>query len=148
MRWLLAAALLFAAHDAAAGTHALLVPVKTIYPGEAVTAVAMAEKLYTLDDALLSNWVTAAQQVRGKQARRTLAAGKPIALTALKTPDAVLRGRPARATYRAPGLEIATTLVPLDDAAAGEQVSARNPETGIVVEAEVLANGELLVEAR
>jgi flagellar basal body P-ring formation protein FlgA len=148
MRWLIAVLVLLSAHDAAAGTHALLVPARTIYPGEDVAAAAMAEKLYTLDDGLVRNWVTEPRQVQGKQARRTLVAGKPIALSALKTPDAVLRGRPARATYRAPGLEIATTLVPLADAIAGDRVSARNPDTGIVVEAEVLASGELLVEAR
>ena len=75
-------------------------------------------------------------------------AGKPIALSALKQPDAVTRGKPARAHFRAGGLEISTLLVPLDDAAAGETVSARNPQSGVIIEALVLESGELMVEAK
>lgn len=131
---------------AQAGEFTLLVPARTIYPGEAVAA--LVEKTFSLADSRLGNWVTDPAQVRGLQAKRTLVAGKPIAMAALKQPDAVTRGKPARALYRSEGIEIATLLVPLDDAPAGAMVRARNPDSGIVVEALVLDSGELLVAAR
>jgi flagella basal body P-ring formation protein FlgA len=91
--------------------------------------------------------VSSISEVSGKEAKRTLAAGKPIPLNALKAPDVVKRGQLARAVYRTQGLEITTSLTPLEDAPAGAIVKARNPETGITVEALVAPGGELLVEA-
>ena len=141
----LIALLTSAAH---AGSYTLLVPVRTIYPGEEVAAAGLAAKTFKLAGGMLRNWVSEPAQVSGRQARRTLVAGKPIALSALKQPDAVTRGKPARAHFRAGGLEISTLLVPLDDAAAGETVSARNPQSGVIIEALVLESGELMVEAK
>jgi flagella basal body P-ring formation protein FlgA len=126
----------------------LLVPSTTIARGDIVGEAALREKSFIVSDAQLPNWVSARPEIVGREAKRTLAAGKPIPVAALKIPDAVKRGRPARAIYRADGLEITTVLTPLQDAPAGALVSARNPETGVIVEALVAKNGELLMEAR
>jgi flagella basal body P-ring formation protein FlgA len=131
----------------AAEMRTLLVPIQTIDRGAIVGDVALREKSFILGDSQLPNWVSARTEIVGREARRTLAAGKPIPVAALKIPDAVKRGRPARAIYRSEGLEITTVLTPLQDAPAGAVITARNPETGVVVEALVAANGELSMEA-
>jgi flagella basal body P-ring formation protein FlgA len=146
--WVLALLSVCLAAPAAAETQALLVPLATISRGEIVQESSLREKAYFVSDAQRQSWVSSFDQIAGKEARRTLVAGKPIPIAALKLPDAVKRGKPARAVYRTQGLEIATVLTPLEDAPAGALIKARNADTGVIIEALVEPNGELLVEGR
>jgi flagella basal body P-ring formation protein FlgA len=147
-RGAIVAALLFIQlTPATAGMQTLFVPTAMIAKGEIVSESGLREKAYFISDTQRQSWVSSIDQAIGKEARRTLVAGKPIPITALKLPDAVKRGKPARAIYRTEGLEITTVLTPLEDAPEGASIRARNADTGIIVEAMVQANGELLVEA-
>ncbi len=90
-------------------------------------------------------FATSRDQLEGKQATRRLVAGKPIALNALQMPMAVQRGAGVPASYTGNGISISTILVALQDGAAGDVITARNPQTGVVVRASVTADGSLTV---
>ncbi len=88
---------------------------------------------------------TKPDEIAGKEARRPLQAGKPIPLSALMKPLAVRRGSKVAASYSEAGLSISTQLLALEDGSVGDHISLRNMATGAVVNAEILANGALVV---
>jgi flagella basal body P-ring formation protein FlgA len=57
----------------------------------------------------------------------------------------VRRGAKVAASYSEAGLSISTQLVALEDGGVGDQISLRNTATGLIVNAEILANGTLIV---
>lgn len=145
MRLGIAIVALFLCGGAAADTRNLPVPNVTLYPGDAINTQGLSLKVFSGNPSIWANYVLDAEALAGKEARRTLVAGQPIALAAIKTPDVVKRGVATRAVLRSGGLEITTLLTPLASGAAGEVVEARNIESGITVPATVMADGSLLV---
>lgn len=133
--------------SAVADTRNFLVPGITLYPGDAVAVQGLSEKSFNGSAKVLNGYVETAAQVEGKFARRTLVAGKPIALTALRSAEVVFQGQPAAAAYVSGGLSIETMLVPLESGAAGDSIKARNPESGIIIVAIAQDDGTLLVSA-
>lgn len=121
----------------------LPVPTITLYPGDAITPDLITYRPFTGSEQSFAPFARNATQLAEKSARRTLVAGRPIPLFALKNPDAVHQGTAATAVYEANGLSIVTVLMPLRNAAAGEMIEARNIETGTVVRAVVRADGTL-----
>ena len=148
LRAIASAALLFAAvSGAAAETRVLQVPATTLYPGDPVQPGMLAAKSFTGSTKVLSGYVESGAQVEGKFARRTLVAGKPIALSMLKTEDMVFEGQPAQAVFESGSLSITTLLLPLETGGAGDMIKARNPDSGLTVTATVQADGTLKVSA-
>jgi len=121
----------------------LPVPTITLYPGDTITPELIIYRPFTGSEQSFAPFARYANQLAQKSARRTLVAGRPIPLVAVKNPDAVHQGVAATAVYEANGLKIITMLLPLRNAAVGETIEARNIETGTVVRAVVKADGSL-----
>ena len=138
-------AALMAAMPAHADTRALPVPTVTLYPGDAIVPQVIVSKMFTGDAAGWTSYVVSLDQLQDKYARRTLVAGQPIAVGAVKGHDAVQRGVAAPAIYQSEGLTISTMLMPLQSGTAGDLIQARNVESGVVVRALVSADGSLIV---
>lgn len=147
MRLALAIALLVTAAPALAEVRSLPVLTVTLYPGDAISPSLLTEKRFNGSDRVLSAYVSTPAQVAGKFARRTLAAGLPIALAAIKDRDVVFQGQAARASFDAHGLSISTILLPLESGPAGEAIKARNPDSGVTVMAIAQADGSLRIAA-
>lgn len=152
MKHLAAACIMLAilpAGAVAAGADLRLIPVPrtTLYPGDLVTPSAVMLKRFTFPPGAEARYVSDPSQLGGKEARRTLAAGKPIAFASLRNPEVVKKGRPAPGVYAVNGLVIFAQLVPLQSGAAGERIEARNADSGKVVPAVIQPDGSLRVEA-
>ena len=140
-----ASILLCVSGSACADVQNIPVPRITLYPGDAITDGVLLDKRFRMPSGSISTYATTRGQLRGRLARRLLAAGKPIVLNATRGEQMVRQGKPALAHYVDDGLEISASLIPLQSAEAGETVEARNAETGIVVKSEVQADGTLRV---
>ena len=140
-----ASVLLYVCGSARADVQAIPVPRITLYPGDAITDGVLLDKRFRMPNGSVSTYATSRGQLRGRLARRLLAAGRPIVLNATRGEQLVRQGKPAMAHYIDDGLEISATLIPLKSAEAGETVDARNAETGIVVKSEVQPDGTLRV---
>lgn len=146
---ILSMALLAGSWAVSAFAEAVMLPVPTVtlYPGDPLSPQTIGEKKFSASAAVLRNYATSPDMLFGKSAKRTLVAGKPILLSMIQLPATVRQGALTRAEFSAGGLMIATRLIPLHDGAAGEFVSARNPDTGLVVQAMVRNDGTLQVSA-
>src|SRR5690606_10276953 len=81
----------------------------------------------------------------GLVARRTLPAGKAIPNNAVAEPDLVTRGSMTRAYYDDGMLSMEAMVLPLQNGALGDQVQARNPDSGKVIVGTVMADGSLRI---
>jgi flagellar basal body P-ring formation protein FlgA len=121
------------------------VPAQTIYPGQSLDAAEFVMKLFNVPDSSRTTYVFAKEQVSGKEAIRTLAMGKPIALRSIRTLEDVKKGVPTKAIYSAGSIEIQGLLVPLSGGTIGQTVEARNTTSGGIVKALIVTGGSLLV---
>jgi flagella basal body P-ring formation protein FlgA len=134
-----------AATQAADSSVRLPVPAISIFPGDKITA----EKLTERDFAEL--YVRRIQSIDskdiliGKVARRTLMPGQPIPANAVESARVVLRGVPAQIMLVSGSLQITAMGTPLDSAAAGQAVQARNIDTGLVVRGVAQADGTIRI---
>jgi flagella basal body P-ring formation protein FlgA len=140
-------ALLLAASPAAADVRNLPVLTVTLYPGDALSPAMLTDKKFSGNDKVFAAYVHRPEQVTGKFARRTLVAGLPIAVAAIKDRDVVLQGQAAMALFEADGLSISTTLLALESGAAGDLIKARNPDSGVTVTAIAQGDGTLRIAA-
>ena len=143
-------ALQFAAPGALAtggGTvvRTLPVPRETLFPGDVLTSDKLTERQFQTTSQSVQGIATSSSEVLGKETRRRLTAGMPIALGGLGVPLAVKRGMAAVALYRDEGFSISTSVIVLDDGAEGDVINARALETGATIKVQVLPGGELAV---
>lgn len=131
--------------QAFADVRELPVPTVTIYPNDIITGSLLTERRFRVTSTSVTGFVTDRAGLIGKQARRRLAAGKPIPLAALGTPVAVRRGATVSAAYSEPGFSISASLVAMQDGTAGDVIAAKNAATGAMVRAMVQSDGTLLV---
>jgi flagella basal body P-ring formation protein FlgA len=124
----------------------LPVPRATIYPGDAIAAEILATREFRQLAGGARAYHTSADDLAGKLARRTLLAGQPVPIDAVRKPELVTQGRTYPMLYRSGGLTIAGTGVPLQSASAGDMINVRNPETGIIVKGRVQADGTIAVD--
>ncbi len=92
---------------------------------------------------VLGSIVTDKESVIGKMARRTLLPGQPIPRNALREPYTVLQGKTVSLVFQSGSITITGVALALESGSAGEIVSARNPDSGIVVRGVVQADGSL-----
>ncbi len=123
----------------------LPVPAATIYPNDIITNLSLTERRFHATPKSVAGFATARSELIGKQARRTLQAGRPVPLTALGVARAVKRGSAVSALYGDDGLSITVLLTALQDGAEGDAIDARNPETGAIVRTRVKGDGTLMV---
>lgn len=114
----------------------------TAYPGDTITAE-MVVLLPAGHQTGLGNIVTDKESVIGKTARRTLMPGQPIPVNALREPYAVHQGKTVSLVFQSGNITITGVALALESGSAGEIVSARNPDSGIVIHGVVQADGSL-----
>lgn len=131
--------------DAHAGNRMIPVPQVTIYPGEPVSLRAISMRSFNFPAAAEATYVSDPAQLAGRFARRTLVAGRPIAFSHLRGEEKIKPGRTAPAIYSDGGLVISGQLVPLQAGEAGQQIEARNPDSGQTVMAIIQDDGSLRV---
>ncbi len=125
----------------------LPVPAITINRGDVVAADMLTEKHFYYDPARPLSVLTDPSRVIGRQAKRTLRAGKPIPLNAFQNAKLVFRGTPTEARFRMGNLTITTTVLPQQDGAAGEIVRARNLDSNRIISGIVGTDGAIEVSA-
>lgn len=123
----------------------LPVPRETLLPGDVITPEQLTERQFQTTDRSVRGVATSAEEILGKETRRRLVAGMPIALGGLGTPLAVRRGAGAIAYYREDGFSISTSVIALADGVEGDVIDVRAVETGATLKAQVLPGGELAV---
>lgn len=138
------AALLCANVAAQAGMGTAVVPERTIYPGEELSADIVREVVVTNPN-LRGGYVTTTNDVLGKVTTRTLLPGRTIPAGALRDSWAVERGTTVALVYSGKGLTITASGTPLENAAIGDFIRVRNIESGIIISGTVMADGTIQV---
>ena len=124
------------------------VPRVMIYAGQTVDSSKLRPRRVPFSYLRTVDVVTRASEAEGKVAKTTLVPSRPIPLSQLRAPDVIEASKPVRMIYRAGVLLIEGEAVPLQAAAAGERIRARNLHTGIVVFGTAMEDGTLLVTER
>lgn len=131
----------------AAAQDMVLVPTRTIYPGEIVNADLLQEvplrRQLRNPAAVERNW----KALDGKVARRTLLPGRMIPVGSVREAWIVEPGKPVQVLYVEGGLRIAVAAVALQAGAAGDMVRLRNVDSGAVFSGIVMADGTVRVSA-
>lgn len=144
----IAAASLLGCGVAFAETMALPVPTRTIFPGQVIQDADFTQKDFEVSDVAKLNFVVSLEQMQNKEAGKILPVGKAIPLAALAKANDVRKGREAVAHFVADGIDIQGVLSPLRDGVAGEKIPCRNPSSGLIVDALVMADGSLSVSEK
>lgn len=132
------------AHGEGRGRITVPVPRLTVYPGDGIAAAMLSEALVPKGHAGIH---VSAETLVGRIARRTLIAGEPVALDAVRLPFAVQQGQSVLLVLEAEGLRITVAGEAMQSAAVGETVAVRNADTGAVVRGRVRDARTAVVEA-
>jgi flagella basal body P-ring formation protein FlgA len=139
---LVASAVALVAADAALAANIdLPVPRTTIYPGDTITEDQLTER------AFLAHTVTRAmvfddrQGLVGRVAKRTLLPGQPVPVNAVRDPYLVNTGKASLVVYTMGGLTISTQAMALQNGVAGDVVTLRNPDSGVIIQGTVGPDG-------
>jgi len=120
-----------------------LVPMKTIYPGQVIPENGLSEKLFYIKREAAPLYADKLIQLIGKTARRTLIAGKPIALSALGSPVLVEQGQSVPMIFTLNNLTIRSVGIALQAASFGDIIRLRNVDSGVVVTGRVQQDGHV-----
>lgn len=124
-----------------------VIPTRTIYPGETIDS-SRVEVVDVTNPDLADGYIRTLDEIDGKVTKRTLLPGRVILANALREQYAVERGSTVRLVFSNGGLTISAAGSPLQDAAVGELIRARNIDTGIIVSGTVMADGTVHVVAK
>ncbi len=136
--------LLWLGGAALADGAAISLPVakRAIYPGDVIT-----EDMITYKPAEQAKgvgaFVTDAETLIGKTARRTLLAGQPIPKVAIREAYVIFQGKTVPLIFHSGTVTITGVAQALESGSAGELVSARNPDSGLVIRGIVQPDGSL-----
>jgi flagellar basal body P-ring formation protein FlgA len=123
----------------------LPVPSVTIYPGDVIGGNLMEDRSFEMRDGEMLAVFKDRGGLEGKIARRTLAAGKPIPLNAVREVDVISQGKPVSIIFQAGGLTITGQGIPLQPGKVGDLLSVRNVDSGMVIKGIVQADGTIRV---
>lgn len=129
-------------------TRLMPVPAVTIYPGDSITETSLVTRAFPAQSAWLGTMIAAQEAAIGKVARRTLPAGGPIPLDAVRPAYLVTRGQAVTLVYRLGVLTITASGLALQSAGDGERLAVRNSDSGRTVQGVVQADQTVLVENR
>lgn len=135
----------FGIGPAGAAEAELVVPMRTIYPGETISAAALTMRAFDLRDGQVAAFVRLPDTLEGKVARRTLLANQPIPVLVLEEPRLALVGRQVRIEFREGGLVITTFGSVLQAGAVGDTISVRVLDGGRTVFGVVQRDGSVRV---
>jgi len=123
----------------------LIVPVRTIYPGETLNQTQVTARKFDVREDQILAFVRSIELVEGKVARRTLLANQPIPMGAFEEPRLALVGRQIKVEFREGGLVISTLASVLQAGAVGEMISVRILDGGRTVTGTIQKDGTLRV---
>jgi flagella basal body P-ring formation protein FlgA len=123
----------------------LIVPVRTIYPGETLNQTQVTARRFDVREDQIIAFVRSIELVEGKVARRTLLANQPIPMGAFEEPRLALVGRQIKVEFREGGLVISTLASVLQAGAVGEMISVRILDGGRTVTGTIQKDGTLRV---
>lgn len=139
--WLLLLAVVLAICPAASPVMAaglpLPVPRITLYPGDAIRADHLVERMFNPRLPARNSVYEARDGLIGKVARRTLLPGRPIPINAVRDPFLVVQGRIVLIVFQESGLTITGYAVALQSGGAGDVISLRNVDSGTIVKGAV-----------
>jgi flagellar basal body P-ring formation protein FlgA len=128
------------------GLRTLPVARVTLYPGDVIVADAIVERQFAASALSQMPVYGSRALLVGKVARRTLVAGRPITLGAVRDQDVIKQGRPAALVLQSRGLIIMTNGIALQSGGVGDVIRVRNQDTGIVVVGRIEADGAIRVD--
>jgi flagellar basal body P-ring formation protein FlgA len=137
------AASLLAAQPVHAQELQLPVPSVTIYPNEAIGEDQLADRAFIASTVVRGSVLEDRSALVGKVARRTLLKGQPVPVGAIRDPYLVQQGKSTRVVFEAGGLTISGQATALGNGLAGDTVSLRNPDSGILIKGVVAADGSV-----
>lgn len=142
------AALALIAVSGAAMAQPVILPVPraVIYPGDIIRQEMLTGQPMRPGALVGSQFVTSADALIGKMARRTLLPGRPILSTTIREPYSIRQGQACLAVYQSSGLTITGQVVALEAGSVGETISARNPDSGLSIRGIVQPDGTLRVD--
>jgi flagella basal body P-ring formation protein FlgA len=139
--WVACAIALAAAGAAVAANLDLPVPRATIYPGDTITEAQLGERAFLAHTVTRSTVFDDRSALVGKVAKRTLLQGMPVPINAVREPYLVNAGKSSLVVFTKGGLTITTQATALQNAVAGEVVTLRNPDSGVVIQGTVGQDG-------
>ena len=138
--------LLLAAPASAAEGAVYPVVTRTLYPGDTIGEDMVAMKPIAGQAPAAASLVTDPQGLIGKAARRTLLPNQPIPKVAIREPYVVLQNKTVPLIFQSGAITITGEALALQSGSAGETVSARNPDSGIVIRGVIQSDGSLRTE--
>jgi flagellar basal body P-ring formation protein FlgA len=140
----LASVFLLGVAPACAADAELVVPVRTIYPGEVISNGILGVRTFEVREGQ-TGYVRLPDTLEGKVARRTLLANQPIAVQSFEEPRLALVGRQIRVEFREGGLSISTFGSVLQAGSLGETISVRILDGGRTIFGVVQKDGSVRV---
>jgi len=128
----------------AAGTL-LPVPRITLYPGDAIRADHLVDRVFRSNAMQRQGYHRAREDLIGKVARRTLLPNRPIPINAVRDPHLVVQGTVVQIVFREGPLTITGHAVALQSGGNGDVVSVRNVDSGIIVKGVIQDDGTVEV---
>jgi flagella basal body P-ring formation protein FlgA len=124
------------------GTAVILVAKQTVYPGDTITENMLTSRP-SGQNQTVGAFATDAQSLIGKVARRTLLPGQPIPRNAIREQYVILQGKTVPLVFESGTITITGAAVALESGTVGDTISARNPDSGIVIRGAVQPDGTL-----
>jgi len=131
-----------------ASTLDLPVPRVTLYPGDIISADQLVDRAFVAHTVTRGSVFEDRQGLVGKVARRTLLSGHPIALNAVREAYLVNQGKSSLVVFESGGLVITIQAMALQNASAGEVVTLRNPDSGVIIQGIVQRDGTVRLGAK
>jgi flagella basal body P-ring formation protein FlgA len=139
------AVLLLATISPALAADIVLVPSRTIYAGETLSASALREVVLKPGKRIPDAVAFRIEDLDGKVARRTLLPSRYIPVNSLREAYLVEQGAPVQVVYEAGSLQISATAICLQSGSAGDLVKVRNMDSGKVFSGVVANDGTVRV---
>ena len=135
---------------ASSQTETLRFPVPSIplSPGDVITNDVLVDRALVANAVAQKAYVIDRDAIIGKIARRALAAGAAIPLSAVREPFVFQEGQRVIIDYTDGSLSIQGAGIALQPGAVGQTVRIRNIETGVIVTGVVLPSGGVSVGGR
>jgi len=126
---------------ALASTLDLPVPRITIYPGDVISADQLVDRAFLAHSVARTSVFEDQRALVGKVARRTLLPGQPVPVNAIRDPYLVNQGKSSLVVFETAGLTITMQAIALQNGVAGDVVTLRNPESGVIIQGMVERDG-------
>ncbi len=123
----------------------LPVPKVTLFPGDRIERRLIENRPFPKSTVQRFSVIANPQDLIGKEVRRTLLPGQPVATSSVATPQLVRRGEPARLVFKEQGLVIVAHVEPLENGGAGDVIRVRNIDSGIIISGRIDENGAIQV---